>query len=205
MKPGKRPAHMALTFSVGKPVIPKSAHTCWLASSAQSMAASITAGLHSAGTENVVRTAQPLCGPKNCPAPHNRCGDLPLSQHTALPALKRLMPRKRPTDGFQAPNTRSRSPRWCLVPYFLCGRSVGKAVRGGTRLCTPCPSRHPSTGSSARSCLPVRFCLPSLCPTRNRLPGEGEGWLTAAGGKAGNTGSSLSHPRPRTRLITKRE
>lgn len=64
------PSTHSLTFMVGKPVIPKSEHTCWLSSSAQSMAARITAGLHSAGTEDEVSRAQHPHGPRNHPSPH---------------------------------------------------------------------------------------------------------------------------------------
>lgn len=84
-------------------------------------------------------------------------------------------------------------------------RSAGKAVQGGTSLaCMPCPHRHPSQGSSARGCLPIWFCLPSLCPKgKTPLREEGEGWLTTAGGEQGTRASA--HLTPRVRLITTRE
>lgn len=68
----------------------------------------------------------------------------------------------------------------------------------------PCQRR--STGSSARRCLPGWFCLSSLCPSsREEDTRRRGGMANRSSGRARNTGSSLSHPRPRAQLITKRE
>lgn len=194
------PGTHSLTFRVGKPVIPKSEHTCWLSSSAQSMAARITAGLHSVGTEHELSTPT---APENTLLPTSACGDrrdLLLCQRQRSSCSKITACPSQDSRMVCKPRAVVCSGVWC--PTFQAAGAQGKPCEAGGGFAHPAllvlEHRQLCPTLPAWLVLPVQP-LPQLLGRGHQEKGR-DGLR-----RARNTGSSLSQPRPRAQLITKRE
>lgn len=169
-----------LTFSVGKPVIPKLAHTCWLASSAQSMAASITAGLHSAGTEDRVSTATApwsnptiRAAPVHIPTRRHPRGHFAFGEHE-LPALAlcqssamgKPLPVPPGGDGGHGELAQSQARGQGRANLSAANAACSRAAEPHASLPSPSPtstsSRSPGARRGQLKHLGLFSCLPKL-------------------------------------------